>query len=64
MALSKVLHIAAIKEASGNRIRLQDYKKKRGGLPRLFRDDSLTLPILAIGGYGVSARLLTWQVFK
>lgn len=54
VALSKVPHIAAIKEASGNLDQVvKIIKEAREGFLVYSGDDSLTLPILAIGGYGV-----------
>lgn len=52
--LAELPNIVAIKEASGN---LDQVSALRSQLPEEFRiysgDDSLTLPLLAIGGYGV-----------
>lgn len=52
--LAEYSNIVAIKEASGN---LDQASTLRAALPPTFRiysgDDSLTLPLLAVGGYGV-----------
>ncbi|MCH9054378.1 4-hydroxy-tetrahydrodipicolinate synthase [Synechococcus sp. PCC 6717] len=52
--LAELPNIVAIKEASGN---LDQASALRSQLPDTFRiysgDDSLTLPLLAVGGYGV-----------
>ncbi len=52
--LAELPNVVAIKEASGN---LDQASTLRAQLPETFRiysgDDSLTLPLLAVGGYGV-----------
>ncbi|NMB45895.1 MAG: 4-hydroxy-tetrahydrodipicolinate synthase [Firmicutes bacterium] len=54
MRLASIPNIVAIKEASGN---LEQVAKLRSLLPKEFAiysgDDSLTLPILSVGGHGV-----------
>ncbi|MBI3910583.1 MAG: 4-hydroxy-tetrahydrodipicolinate synthase [Armatimonadetes bacterium] len=52
--LAEVRHIVAVKEASGN---LEQVARIVAGAPSTFRvysgDDALTLPIMAVGGYGI-----------
>jgi len=54
IALSKVPHVVAVKEASGNLDQVAKIIKEANVDFFVYSgDDSLTLPILAIGGYGV-----------
>ncbi len=52
--LSTVENIVAVKEASGSLEQATDIRRRTGSSFKMYSgDDSLTLPILSVGGYGV-----------
>ena len=54
LALSEILHIAGIKEASGNLVQIQEILRERPPhFSVLSGDDALTLAVMAAGGDGV-----------
>jgi 4-hydroxy-tetrahydrodipicolinate synthase len=56
LRLSRVPNIAGVKEASGNLVQIaRIIEDAREGFRVWSGDDSMTLPILAVGGYGVIA---------